>query len=275
MSDDESISTFPSDDIIFDNVRAFLKEVDIETMGQKRFVKKLGKKMNVPKLSRKKEFILECLTKILNEEGEEEDEDTDISESEDESEDDTPKRKKAKTENGKEKRVSPFNAPKELSEALAKFLGKGTHMSRPQVIKHMWIHIRENNLQNPEKKSEIILDEAMKNVFEVDRFTMFQMSKHISAHIYPFKPLPTPEEEEENRKRKEEEKARKKKKKSQKTPTKRRFPIYRLSDVMREVTGTEVMTRQKVTKSLINYVKEKDLQVRIIHYLILGKGSLK
>lgn len=263
MSDDESTTSFPSDDRILENVRELVKEVNIETMGQKRFVKKLAKKMNVPKLSKKREFVLKCLTKILNEEDDEDEEDSvESSESENESEDETPKNKKAKNNDGEAKPVSAFNSPKELSKALAKFLGKGTHMSRPQVVKNMWIYIREEKLQNPDKKSEIILDKAMKKVFEVDRFTMFQMNRHISAHIHPFKPLPTPEEEEEIRKRKEEEKARKKKmkKRKQKNPPKRRFALYRLSDILAELTGSEIMTRQKVTKELVNYTKNNNLQ---------------
>lgn len=278
MSKDTTKVPLPCDDEILVSLKALIGEVDIETMGQKSFIKLLAKKMNVPKLSKKKEFILESLTKILNEN--ENDSDDNHSDSENESEaeteeddssDDEPQRKKKKaptkgTQSKNDeapKKSNPFNTPKELSKPLADFIGKGSHMSRPQVVKSMWEYIHEHKLQNPENKKEIILDDNMKKVFGVDRFTMFRMAKFISAHIHPFKPVPTESEEEEIRKRKKLEKPAKKRKKA-KTPTKRKFATYRLSQPLVELTGFEVLTRQKVIKHLINYTKENELQVCIV-----------
>jgi chromatin remodeling complex protein RSC6 len=49
----------------------------------------------------------------------------------------------------------------------------------------MWDYIKENNLQNPNDKREIILDKKMKEVFVgVDTVTMFSINKHLAKHIY-------------------------------------------------------------------------------------------
>ncbi len=63
-----------------------------------------------------------------------------------------------------------------LSAPLAELL-KAERMSRPQVVKHLWIYIKANNLQNPEDRREIICDDNMKAIFQVDRLGMFKMNK--------------------------------------------------------------------------------------------------
>jgi len=50
-------------------------------------------------------------------------------------------------------------------------------MSRPQIVKHLWEYIRANNLQNPAKKSDIINDDLFKEIFGVEKMTMFSMNK--------------------------------------------------------------------------------------------------
>lgn len=63
-----------------------------------------------------------------------------------------------------------------ISEPLAALL-QAEKMSRPQVVKNLWVHIRGQNLQNPADKREIICDESMKAVFGVDKMNMFAMNK--------------------------------------------------------------------------------------------------
>jgi chromatin remodeling complex protein RSC6 len=65
-----------------------------------------------------------------------------------------------------------------LSDSLASLTGV-TSLSRPQVVKHLWDHIKANSLQDPNDKREIICDDAMKNVFGVTRLNMFTMNKMI------------------------------------------------------------------------------------------------
>jgi chromatin remodeling complex protein RSC6 len=56
-------------------------------------------------------------------------------------------------------------------------------MPRPQVVKKVWDYIKSNNLQNPSNKREIKADEKLKKVFGKDKVTMFEMNKHLAAHL--------------------------------------------------------------------------------------------
>ena len=80
-----------------------------------------------------------------------------------------------------------FNKLMQLSPALASLFGQDK-CSRPQVVKLLWARIHERNLQNPEKKNEIILDDEMKKVFGCDTFTIFSMNKYISDHVSKIQP---------------------------------------------------------------------------------------
>ena len=50
-------------------------------------------------------------------------------------------------------------------------------LSRPQVVKQLWVYIKENELQNPENKREILCDVNLRAVFGVDKIDMFRMNK--------------------------------------------------------------------------------------------------
>lgn len=54
-----------------------------------------------------------------------------------------------------------------------------------QVVKRLWSYIRENNLQDPKNKQNIICDESLQALFRVDKINMFQMNKALSQHIWP------------------------------------------------------------------------------------------
>lgn len=202
----------------------------------------------------------------MEDEDSESDDDSATSERAESEEEDTPKKKKKKKksksgEMSEAVKANPFNTPKELSPALANFLGQGSHMSRPQVIKAMWEHIRENNLQNPDNKREILLDDAMEQVFGVKRFTMFKMAKYLSAHIYPFKELNLDEDADDSSDKKRKKNSKNKPNKKQKVAAKKKkFPIYKLSDTLSELLGEQTLTRQKVTQMLTAYIKERGLQ---------------
>lgn len=115
-------------------------------------------------------------------------------EGEDESSSKKPSRpKKAKTkakkkaedegEDGAEKKKGGFQKEYSLSPAMAEFTGVQS-LSRTQIVKKLWEHIKANNLQNPEDKREILCDERMKHVFGVDRINMFKMNKLIGDHVF-------------------------------------------------------------------------------------------
>ncbi|KAL4354459.1 hypothetical protein GQ457_06G040030 [Hibiscus cannabinus] len=85
---------------------------------------------------------------------------------------------------GKEKRQKGFLAPLQLSDALAKFLGTGENeLTRAAVIKRMWDYIKENNLQDPSDKRKVICDEKLKELFDVETFHGFTVTKLLAAHF--------------------------------------------------------------------------------------------
>ncbi|CAN1814719.1 Upstream activation factor subunit spp27 [Linum perenne] len=88
----------------------------------------------------------------------------------------------------KEKRqkggTSGLMAPIQLSEPLIKFLGTSENaLPRSEVVKRMWDYIKQNNLQDPSDKRQVICDEKLKELFDLDSFTGFTVSKLLSAHF--------------------------------------------------------------------------------------------
>ncbi|KAL5099320.1 hypothetical protein RYX36_003647 [Vicia faba] len=88
---------------------------------------------------------------------------------------------------GKEKRQKGGSGkgllvPLQLSDALAKFLGE-SELSRSEVIKRMWDYIKGNNLQDPSNKRQIICDEKLKELFGVDSFNGFTVTKLLVPHF--------------------------------------------------------------------------------------------
>ncbi|GMH14765.1 hypothetical protein Nepgr_016606 [Nepenthes gracilis] len=89
--------------------------------------------------------------------------------------------RKGKRQKGK---YSGFLAPVPLSESLAKFLGTGeSELTRAVAIKRLWDYIKINNLQDPSDKRRVICDEKLKELFDVDSFHGFTISKLLSAHL--------------------------------------------------------------------------------------------
>ncbi|CAI4216078.1 unnamed protein product [Parascedosporium putredinis] len=84
----------------------------------------------------------------------------------------------------KRKAGGGFQKPFNLSSTLADLCGE-TQLSRPQVVKKLWEHIKANDLQDPKDKRQIICDEKMTAVFKQAKVDMFQMNKHIGNHLYP------------------------------------------------------------------------------------------
>lgn len=68
------------------------------------------------------------------------------------------------------------------SKELAGVVGAG-QLSRGEVVSKVWAYIRQHNLQNPENKREILADQKLRAVFGKDRVTMFEMNKHLAAHL--------------------------------------------------------------------------------------------
>ncbi|KAH8645524.1 hypothetical protein BX600DRAFT_166613 [Xylariales sp. PMI_506] len=78
-----------------------------------------------------------------------------------------------------------FQKPFNLSTPLAEVCGGEYTLSRPQVVKKLWEHIKANELQDPKDKRQIRCDEKMHAVFKQSKVDMFQMNKMIGDHLYP------------------------------------------------------------------------------------------
>lgn len=72
--------------------------------------------------------------------------------------------------------------PVKPSRELAVITGEAP-LPRTEVVRKVWDHIKENKLQNPSNKREIVADDELRAVFGKDRVTMFEMNKHLSRHL--------------------------------------------------------------------------------------------
>ncbi|KAH7305971.1 SWIB/MDM2 domain-containing protein [Stachybotrys elegans] len=84
----------------------------------------------------------------------------------------------------KRKASGGFQKPFMLSSTLSALVGE-TQLSRPQVVKKLWEHIKANELQDPSDKRQIRCDEKMLAVFKQAKVDMFKMNKDIGNHLYP------------------------------------------------------------------------------------------
>ena len=73
--------------------------------------------------------------------------------------------------------------PLSVSADLAAVVGAGP-MARSEVVKKLWVYIKEKNLQDPANKRNINADAALKKVFGgKDVVNMFEMTKLVSVHL--------------------------------------------------------------------------------------------
>lgn len=78
---------------------------------------------------------------------------------------------------------SAFMKPMTISSELAEIVGKGP-MPRSEVVKKLWVYIKENNLQDPKNKRNINADKSLKEVFGGKAVVnMFEMTKLVSKHL--------------------------------------------------------------------------------------------
>lgn len=88
----------------------------------------------------------------------------------------------------KNKKKNGFAAPKPISNELANFLNipHDTFISRTEVTKYITKYIKENNLQNPDDKTQIIPDNKLNNILNItsdDKITFFTIQKYLNVHF--------------------------------------------------------------------------------------------
>merc|ERR1712203_456219 len=80
---------------------------------------------------------------------------------------------------------SGLTKPLNLSTELADLVGakKGEKLSRPEVVKILWAHIKTNKLQDPENKQCFVPDTKMQPIFEKEKIRAFGMAKFLKTHL--------------------------------------------------------------------------------------------
>lgn len=84
----------------------------------------------------------------------------------------------------KEKAKKTRTSPKlQLSSEMANFMGS-PESSRGDILKQIWAHIKEHNLQDPKNKKQIRPDAALAKILGTkDPFDMFKLAGMITPHI--------------------------------------------------------------------------------------------
>jgi upstream activation factor subunit UAF30 len=81
------------------------------------------------------------------------------------------------------RKVNPaLMKPLQPSKELAAVVGSGP-LPRPEVVSKVWAYIKKHDLQNPQNKREILADDKLEAVFGKKKVTMFEMNKHLAAHL--------------------------------------------------------------------------------------------
>lgn len=93
------------------------------------------------------------------------------------------KQKVAKQPGERTRKPSGLLKPMQLSEALIAVCGE-TQLPRSEVLKKIWEHIRNNELQDPNNKSQILCDEKLKAICDNNAsIPHMGINKYLSAHM--------------------------------------------------------------------------------------------
>ncbi|KAL3674553.1 hypothetical protein V7S43_000501 [Phytophthora oleae] len=285
-----------------DAIRLILKDADLEQLSRRMIRKQLEAQFHTD-LSNYKDVINATILEIIEQQQAEEEEEDEEEHEPDPSDEDadaddeqeertprkkaapkkkaTPKKRKRKTdgEEGKKSRGGGgFNAELSLSPELAQVVGAET-MARPQVVKALWAYIREHDLQDPNNKKTILLDDTLRNVFQRDSFTMFSMNKFVKRHVRKPDDLPPggwsqiPRDgvssDEDTEAKAAKKKPVKRKKKAASTEDggddgKRKNNPFNtelsVSPELGSLIGSDRMARPQIVKALWAYIHEHDLQ---------------
>lgn len=93
------------------------------------------------------------------------------------------------------RKPSGFARPSLLSNDLCEFLEipNDSTLPRTEVTKRVLNYVKENNLQNPENRKLIMIDEKLKKLLKTnptDEVSYFSIQKYLKYH---YKPLPKQE----------------------------------------------------------------------------------
>lgn len=101
----------------------------------------------------------------------------------------TKKKKDPNAEDSGEKKLTGFNKPVKVCPELAGFMGIKSDelISRTDVNKKVNAYIKEKQMQNPEKKSEIKLDKKLADLFgkKKDDIILYKQLQTCLKPLYP------------------------------------------------------------------------------------------
>lgn len=90
----------------------------------------------------------------------------------------------AKTKSGEKAKPDGLHRPVQPSEELGAIVGNKA-MTRADVVSAVWAYIKKNDLQDPKDRRNIKADEKLAKVFGKKEASMFEMNKHLAAHLKP------------------------------------------------------------------------------------------
>lgn len=75
-----------------------------------------------------------------------------------------------------------IHKPVTPSGDLAAIVGAGA-MPRSEIVSKLWDYIKKNGLQDSKDKRQINADAKLEKIFGKKQVSMFEMNKHVSAHV--------------------------------------------------------------------------------------------
>lgn len=75
-----------------------------------------------------------------------------------------------------------ITAPVTPSPDLAEIVGK-SDLPRSEVVKKVWDYIKKHDLQDAKDRRQINGDDKLQKIFGKHSVSMFEMNKHLSAHL--------------------------------------------------------------------------------------------
>ncbi|XP_075514923.1 uncharacterized protein LOC142549714 isoform X1 [Primulina tabacum] len=212
--------------------------------------------------------IAECVGEVMEEEGDVEEEEEEEVDEEEQSSNAAATGKSSTKKRKKEvkKRGGGFAKLCKLSPELEKFTGV-PELARTEVVKQLWSYIRENNLQDPTNRRNIICDDALRNLFAVDSIDMFQMNKALTKHIWQLDTsgvavISVPKDKPRKQERDKDQDEPRRKEKRQRGGNSAFLAPLKLSDALMKFLGTGEgeLPRSDVIKRIWDYIKQNNLQ---------------
>jgi upstream activation factor subunit UAF30 len=98
------------------------------------------------------------------------------------------KQKKKNDKKNEKRKPNGFAKPAVISDELANFLGveKGSELARTEVTSKIIAYVKEHNLQNPERKKEIVPDAKLSALLKpstTDVITFFNLQTFLKTHF--------------------------------------------------------------------------------------------